>query len=111
MVSKHTPGPWTIEEALSDLIVWAGDKLVAYFPKGNFTGEVNLANATLAVAVHDLLAACQMALDLSEHAEGCRWWKFNISELRTPEGRAKADAECDCHFAACKAAIAKATGT
>lgn len=63
-----------------------------------------------AEVARELLEACKSALDLSDHADGCRWFSFNISEMQTAEQMAKAEASCNCHLVKLRAAIAKATG-
>lgn len=109
----HTKGPWKQRNNQ----VWAIND--GRGPNPTMVAEAKLswrgsneadANARLIAAAPELLAACKSALDLSDHAEGCRWFKYNISELGTKEAREKALAECDCHRAALMAAVAKATG-
>ena len=62
----------------------------------------------LLLAAPDLLAACERALCISDHADGCRALVANISELRTMEQIEANSKKCDCHLRDAAAAVAKA---
>jgi hypothetical protein len=53
-----------------------------------------------------LRAACQSALDLSDHADGCGWFDIPINDLNgSTESLARQYAACDCHKKECRAAL------
>lgn len=68
-MSKHTPGPWRIENDAPSYCINAGERrhvaMVSCYTDGtpgNSSSE-NLANARLIAAAPDLLAAAKLALD------------------------------------------------
>ncbi len=104
-----TPGPWEVRGRF--YIGRPGRMSLAEVKAGDVPAEdvaQHEANARLIAASPALLAACKEAELLSEHADGCPWWKANISELQTPKQRAANDAKCTCHLKALRAAIALA---
>lgn len=56
----------------------------------------------------EMLQALRDSDDQGQHADGCRWWNHDIRSLDTPEGRAEADADCNCFVAAVRTVITKA---
>ena len=67
-------------------------------------------NLALAAAAPYLLEACRIALDMTDHAEGCAWQRANIPEMQTKEQRRALWLRCDCHKKAARNAIIQATG-
>ncbi|WP_066338370.1 hypothetical protein [Azohydromonas lata] len=67
--------------------------------------------ARLFAGAPTLLGALRTAVDAAPHEDGCGWWGWPASSLSTPEGRAMADADCDCWKRDASAAIAAATGS
>ncbi len=67
----------------------------------------SLTNARLMAAAPDLLRACLQSIELSQHADGCKWFDVPMKDLSTAEGRARADLKCDCHIRDCRLAIEK----
>jgi hypothetical protein len=86
-MTKHTPGPWEIDEDTLDVIALTIGDLPAYIasqpadsagrPLGE--GEV-MANLRLIAAAPELLAACRMALDYFNETRSGRDWRDNGGE-------------------------------
>lgn len=119
-MSQHTPGPWqSHDDDHCPEEIWGA--LEGPLEDGQIHGirvcEINTevpnwqANARIIKASLDLLEACKKTLYLSDHAEGCKWFSFNISEMRTPKQQAAAADACNCHLAVCRKAVAKAEET
>src|SRR5580692_109822 len=111
---KHTPGPWEITKEWLSIQAYPPGNVVRICtnPQGGI-GELYThnwrANAPLIAAAPELLAACQMALELSGHADGCRWFDIPLSRHGSKQSQAEQAEACDCHLKALRAAIAKAT--
>ncbi len=64
----------------------------------------------VADAAPDLLAACEAAVLLSQHADGCGWWSIPLATLNESErSQAEQREKCTCHLKQCREAITKAT--
>lgn len=67
--------------------------------------------AELRAVNKQLLAACEDAVLMSQHADGCQWFDIPTKELNgTPQSQTRQLSACNCHLKACRAAIAKVKG-
>jgi len=123
--TQHTPGPWKssidsngqgggirLTVPGTDATWWApiiyGERQdVAYLAmKGG--DPTAIANAHLIAVAPEMFDALRRTLDEAQHAEGCRFFRLNISEIEAlPKG---AEPPCNCFLFMARAAIAKAQG-
>jgi hypothetical protein len=109
----HTPGPWR-HERISESPWWHRFEVytemgpVFAFPANDKETEATcLANARLAVAAPDMIAALRETIDQGQHADGCGWWDTSARDLQSKAGRDVADAACNCYLRSVAAAIRK----
>lgn len=113
----HTPGRWEVDPSDPRFVRRAATEdigrvgIAGCCVSGLVPYDEAVANALLIASATDLLAACEEALDLSQHADGCGWWDIPPRKLDgSEESQARQKAACDCHLKSLRAAIARATG-
>lgn len=94
--TKHTPGPWRVDERLSCAAIATskGDLTYIYRHTGiaeAITVDELKANASLIAAAPTLLEACKAMLAVYENApvEITAWWESQISMLRAAIAKAE----------------------
>ncbi len=117
---EHTPGPWHAEWSTRTRDKSYGwhvfapeqhDAIICDIHDDDHLVGSREANARLMAASPTLLAACLLTLELSQHADGCKWFDAPMSQPATEGGRARANKVCDCHIKACREAVACTTDT
>lgn len=107
MSAKHTPGRWWVErlvpgvphhpQCIAKMLGYYGTWAVYAEEGERVDAQQERANAHLMAAASELLAACEAALGVAWHEEGCE--SYELGEAR-----------CDCFRRALRAAITKARG-